>query len=320
VRNADRAVVLHDRATLQCASGPAASAPAAEGRTARAATAAEPDMTPSQRARMRVCLSAPVLTNGSVITDDLSTHSNLPSSDDETRTRQVFRIHVERESLVSVRLVPQTIVALALFDGCGPAAVRVAEDAPTGFVQITRVRTVSARLPPGDYPVVLVDDAPNARSSSYSLSVTTLPIEDPSLRVAPARLRAEARLCVGAMHIVPGNPVHGVLAAGRGLFAPHGCADGRGNEVVYVLHLERSRHLSFTLRSEFPAALYVRSACSDRASDLACHNTASVASQEFTEFDQDFAAGDYEVVVDAAAPSVHGNFVLNVIASGDLVL
>ncbi|MCC7538221.1 MAG: hypothetical protein IT379_18485 [Deltaproteobacteria bacterium] len=120
-------------------------------------------------------------------------------------------------------------------------------------------------------------------------------------------VRELERSCRAAPQLRTGRQVTGVTSGVDRFQAT--CAGGaRSPETVYQLRLRRRSSVRLELAAQYDAALYIRRACMDRASEIACNDDSTDAQHSLIE--QVLDAGTYFVFVDGFATNNQGSFTL----------
>jgi hypothetical protein len=159
---------------------------------------------------------------------------------------------------------------------------------------------IDTTLDPGRY-YVFVEAVGDGTRGGYTL--TTNEAESP----------VATDVCARALPIEPGTVVHGSTEGGADVL--HGsCASSRfpGPDATYSLTLAAAARVRVTVESEtrWDTGVYLRSACADPASELACNDDADDRFHALVSRTID--PGRYAITVDGYSADAHGPYTLAV--------
>lgn len=101
--------------------------------------------------------------------------------------------------------------------------------------------------------------------------------------------------CADPIDVEVGEPMRGITLEGQSRLRG-GCADSQAPERVYRLRLERPSVVRAYVDGRYDAMVYVRTRCSDAATELACNDDAADANHAYVARRLD--AGTYYIIVD----------------------
>jgi hypothetical protein len=139
---------------------------------------------------------------------------------------------------------------------------------------------------------------------------STLPL---ALLVATSSLSAQTRAptaCVSAPVIQEGAPVRGTTAGADDLFHASCARSALSGDRVFRLQVPRRSRVSLRLESDYDAALYVRRACDEEITEVACNDDAR--DTRHAALDLTLDAGAWFVFVDGFDVDEAGQFSLSV--------
>ena len=205
-----------------------------------------------------------------------------------------FALEVRQPSLLRASLESGSFDgSLALYRaGTPPEELRCNDDLPSGDVRHARLE---ASVAPGSY--LLVVDGANGEAGDFELFTELEPL--------PAR----EQVCASAARLQPARPTRDSTRGAANLFGGS-CGGGDGPEHVHALMLHEPARVRLRQQAEFDGALYLRAACDDGRSELACgaaspHGAAALIAAQLD-------AGTYYVFSDGFAREQGGGYVLSV--------
>ena len=206
---------------------------------------------------------------------------------------QAYEITLDRRAQVCIDMTSSYDGALFLQRECGQVQTEVAcnDDAPD-----TRHSALSETLDPGTYYVIASGYA--GGSGSYSVTAAVAESLEPT------------QVCAQAAPLVPGQLVTGTTAGCLPDTFQATCAAGaRSPEKVYRLDLsKRSRVRIEASTTSHDGALYLRSNCTDPASEVACNDDYRDTRHSLVTATLD--PGAYYVFADGYAEGNQGPFTL----------
>lgn len=129
-----------------------------------------------------------------------------------------------------------------------------------------------------------------------------------AMRPQPAPRTPTEAACANAPQLVPGIAARGNTSGQRDLFHAT-CAYGAASpDAVYRFHLDRPSHVALRVQGNYDTAVYLRAACDDVDSEVACNDDASDARHSAIE--ADLPPGDYFAFVDGYASGSAGFYTL----------
>jgi hypothetical protein len=130
-------------------------------------------------------------------------------------------------------------------------------------------------------------------------------------RTAPPETEADA--CANAPVLLPGEVVRATTSAAHDLFHAS-CAYGAASpDAVYTFHLAQPARVSLRVSGSYDTVVYVRSACADPDSELACNDDSTDI--HHSAVDATLPAGDYYAFVDGYASGNRGFYTLSLATS-----
>jgi hypothetical protein len=179
-------------------------------------------------------------------------------------------------------------------------------DGPTLECSVPRdgsAARIDTTLDPGRY-YVFVEAVGDGSRGTYTL--TTNEAESPEA----------ADVCARARPIEPGAVVHGTTEGGADVL--HGsCATSRfpAPDVTYSLTLASAARVRVSVESEsrWDTGVYIRSACADPESEVACNDDAD--DRFHARIARTLQAGRYAVTVDGYSADAHGPFTISLESS-----
>lgn len=180
---------------------------------------------------------------------------NTPCIDDDSPApERVHSFEITTRTQISARITSSYDATLYIMRECGGEVLGCNDDENENDTSSSRV---DVTLEPGTYYAV-VDGYGASASGTYELTITETPLQD------------IATVCQAAPALVPGNPVTGNTSS-RADYFQSTCADGsRSPDYVYRLDVARRSRLRVRQQSAHDGSLYVRSACANAASEIAC--------------------------------------------------
>lgn len=168
---------------------------------------------------------------------------------------RVYRLEVTQRSQVSVQLQSAFDGALYILRACGDVASVVDCNDDAGDTSHSRLDTT---LEPGTYFVVV--DGYGDAAGAFELMVSSAP------------LRSIAEVCQDAPVLAPGRAQSGTTE-GQADYFQATCAGGAASpDRVFRLDVPQRSRLRVRQNSDHDGALYVRSACDDATTELACND------------------------------------------------
>lgn len=207
-----------------------------------------------------------------------------------TAPEHVYWFELAERSVVTAVLNSSYDGALYLLSQCGDTRSEFAcnDDAPT-----TSRSEVRANLEAGLYYIVV--DGYGAGAGDYEVSLEVNP------------MRSEAEVCDAATVLPIGTPVAGSTATSADYFAATCSAATPGPDQVYALDIASRSRLRVRMQSTHDGALYMRTACADGASEIACNETFGAG---HNLINMTIDPGRYYVFADGATASAMGDYSL----------
>lgn len=168
---------------------------------------------------------------------------------------RVYRLTVAERAQMTAVLESGFDGALYIQSTCGQAQSELAcnDDAPD-----TSRSEVSATLEPGEYFVIV--DGYGDGAGTYDLLVSLAP------------LQSLAAICGDAPALPLGQPVSGTTQGLPNYFQATCAGGARSSERVYRLDVAQRSRLRLAQESDHDGAIYVRRACEDATSEIACND------------------------------------------------
>lgn len=167
----------------------------------------------------------------------------------------VYGLTVEHRAQVTITINSDYDGALYLLGACNEPRSEIAcnDDAPN----ISRSQ-IEATLDPGTYYVVV--DAYGSGAGEFELIAQATDLQN------------LAQVCQGAAALAPGQAVTG-STAGQPSYFTATCAGGaRSSDRVYAVDVPSRSRMRVRMQSTYDAAVYVRRACQDPNSEVACND------------------------------------------------
>lgn len=223
--------------------------------------------------------------------------SCLPSDDGDGAPELVYALTVERRQLVTVAVEQR-----GNYDGAVYIRSGTCEDPGAEVPQAcnddegdTSHSRVSAPLDPGQYFIFV--DGYGRNRGHFSMTVTARDV--PSI----------ADVCQNAPTLTPNTPVTGQLSAQElNLFTCRCGGGGRGVDRPYRLDVPQESRVQLHQESDYDGVIYVRRACGEAASEVACNDDAEDI--QHARINTVLTAGTYYVFTDAYQPNGQGNYTL----------
>lgn len=227
--------------------------------------------------------------------------SCLPGGDDDNggggAPELVYALTVERRQLVTV-----SVEQSGNYDGavylragtCEDPGAEVPQSCNDDFGDVSHSR-VSVPLEPGQYFIFV--DGYGRNRGQFAMTVTARDV--PSL----------AEVCQNAATLTPNTPVTGQLSTqDLNLFTARCGGGGRGPDRPYRLDVPQESRVQIHQESDYDGVIYVRRACGDAASEVACNDDAEDV--QHARINTVLTAGTYYVFTDAYPPQAQGNYTL----------
>jgi hypothetical protein len=203
----------------------------------------------------------------------------------------VYALQVERRMLVTIAAEQDYDGALYLRSDCDDQESEVAcndDDQNTSHSRIAQV------LEPGTYYVFA--DGYSDNEGSYTLTVTGADVPTPQ------------EVCQNAPALTPGQAMSGQTSGDPDIFHA-GCASGaRGPDHVYRLDVQQESRVQIHQESDYDGVLYVRRACAEQASEVACNDDAF--DTQHSRINKILPPGTYYVFTDGFTGQSAGNFTM----------
>jgi hypothetical protein len=219
----------------------------------------------------------------------------------------VHVIEVDRRQRVQLVATGEGQRALFVRRSCAGGGAGASNfDGPTLECSVPRdgsAARIDTTLDPGRY-YVFVESVGDGSRGTYTL--TTNEAESPEA----------ADVCARARPIEPGAVVHGTTEGGADVL--HGsCATSRfpAPDVTYALTLASAARVRVSVESEsrWDTGVYIRSACADPESEVACNDDAD--DRFHARIARTLQAGSYAVTVDGYSADAHGPFTISLESS-----
>ncbi len=219
----------------------------------------------------------------------------------------VHVIEVDRRQRVQLVATGEGQRALFVRRSCAGGGAGASNfDGPTLECSVPRdgsAARIDTTLDPGRY-YVFVEAVGDGSRGTYTL--TTNEAESPEA----------ADVCARARPIEPGAVVHGTTEGGADVL--HGsCATSRfpAPDVTYALTLASAARVRVSVESEsrWDTGVYIRSACADPESEVACNDDAD--DRFHARIARTLQAGSYAVTVDGYSADAHGPFTISLESS-----
>jgi hypothetical protein len=223
---------------------------------------------------------------GSDITGSCSTSQDAPDL--------VYALNLSEASRVRVRMVRSDMrVAFYLQSTCGAQASEVTCVAATPQDPSPMLERV---LNAGNY-FLIVDGVDENEFGDFEMNVEI------------ASTREIEQQCRQAPMLRPGTPATGTTS-GVDEFHASCAGNARSPENIYRLQLRRRQLVRLSLESQYDAAIYVRRACLDESTELACNDDHQDTRHSMVEVT--LGPGTYYVFVDGYSSGNQGAYTLNV--------
>jgi len=184
--------------------------------------------------------------------------------------------------------------ALALYaDNSQPSELRCVDDTPSGDLHHARL---DLALSPGRYLVVV--DGASGEAGDFELFAELEPL--PSI----------ADTCAGAKPLQAGTTLRESTRGGVHLFSATCGGGAQGPEQVHRLEVEQPSRLRVRQRAEYDGSLYVRAACEDASSEVACNDDYQTSGSSLVA--ARLAPGTYYVFSDSYSRDHSGEYTLAV--------
>ncbi len=206
---------------------------------------------------------------------------------------QVYRLEVEERSQLRAVLSSTYDGVLYIMSACGDMRSELGcnDDNPD-----TTRSQLDVTLDPGEY--FLVVDGYGEESGDFD-SVTQL-----------SELRPVSAVCGEATTLVPGQPASGTTSGVPNYFQATCAGGARSADRVYTLDVSSRSRMRLRQQSDHDGALYVRRACDDPTSEIACND--DFRDEHHSLITTVVDPGRYYVYADGYGSSAAGNFTLSV--------
>lgn len=138
----------------------------------------------------------------------------------------------------------------------------------------------------------------------------TAPLLLASLAFAPAARAQAVAACEAAPALIEGQAMRGSTVGTLDRFHASCARSALSGDRVYRLSVPRRARVALRLVADYDAALYVRRACDEEPSEVACNDDAG--DTRHAALDLDLDAGDWFVFVDGFDTEESGRFALTV--------
>ncbi len=204
---------------------------------------------------------------------------------------QVYRVTLDRRTQLSAVLQSGFDGALYLSRRCGdPSAELVCnDDSPD-----TTRSQIDATLDPGDY--YLVVDGYGNEAGEYDLVVQL------------SELQSASAICSEAQTLVVGQPVSGTTLGVPNYFQATCAGGAQSGDRVYRLDVPARSRYRVRQQSDHDGAVYLRRACDDPTTELACND--DFHDQRHSLLSGVLDSGRYFVFSDGYATGQSGNFTI----------
>ena len=194
---------------------------------------------------------------GQPVTGDTSGGPNRmqgPCAEGDAPER-VYQLTLEARAQLSAVLQSTYDGALYLLRQCGQIASMVDCNDDAGDTSHSRLDTT---LDAGTY--FLVVDGYGSAAGAYELMVNLTP------------LRSVSAVCADATALTPGQPASGTTEGGADYFQATCAGGARSPDRVFRLDVPQRSRVRIRQSTDHDGALYVRSACEDPATEIACND------------------------------------------------
>lgn len=202
----------------------------------------------------------------------------------------VYVLQLDRRQQVTVAAEQDYDGALYLRSSCADEESELACNDDDEDVHHSRLVAV---LDPGTY--YLFADGFGQNTGQYTLTVTGQDVPTPQ------------EVCQNASALSPGQAVTGQTSSDVDVFQGS-CAPAHGPDRVYRLEVQQESRLQIVQESDYDGVLYVRRACADAASELACND--DVEDVQHSRINTIVPPGTYYVFTDGYSANASGNFTL----------
>lgn len=207
----------------------------------------------------------------------------------------VYRLDVQNRVRFRARVMDAEFPsAMYIQRQCGQASTEVVCAAGGGAGGTTALDTV---LTPGQYFLV-VD---GVGQDHFGAARIEMQLDD---------LQVLEQACQQAPRLRPGRTVTGDTSSSRDRFQASCAGGARSSDLVYQLVLPRRSRVRITATQQYDGAIYIRSACTDPGTEVACNDDAPDNRHSSVEAVLD--RGTYYVYVDGFADNSQGSFTMDV--------
>lgn len=202
------------------------------------------------------CASPIVVTTGEpysgTTTGAAATMDTPCVSEQGSAPERVHSFELTERTQITARITSSYDGTLYIMRQCGGEVLGCNDDEAD-----TTSSRVDLTLEPGTY-YAIVDGFGSGAQGSYELTITETVLQD------------VATVCQAAPSLIPGQAVTGTTV-GRADYFQSTCADGsRSPDHVYQLDVPQRSRLRVRQQSAHDGSIYVRSACANAASEIAC--------------------------------------------------
>jgi hypothetical protein len=228
---------------------------------------------------------------GQTVTGDTSRMRNSHSGScaEGEAGEQVYVLQVDRRMLVTIASEQDYDGTLYLRSECEDPDSEIAcndDDRSTSHSRISQV------LDPGTYYVFA--DGWSDDEGSFTLTVTGAEVPSPQ------------EVCQNAPVLMPGQAMSGQTLGEPDLFRASCAAGARGPERVYRLEVPQESRVQISQESDYDGVLYVRRACGEQATEVACNDDAW--DTQHARINKILPPGTYYVFADGYAPQSAGSY------------
>ncbi len=207
----------------------------------------------------------------------------------------VYRLDIQNRVRLRARMANGEFpAAMYVQRQCGQTSSEVVCAAGGGPRAPTEIDAV---LTPGQYFLVVDGVA----ADHFGAARVEIALED---------LQALEQACQQAPRLRPGRTVTGDTSSSRDRFQATCAGNARSNDLVYQLVLPRRSRVRITSSQQYDGAIYIRSSCTDRSTEVACNDDAPDNRHSAVEAVLD--RGTYFVFVDGFADNSQGSFTMDV--------
>lgn len=230
---------------------------------------------------------------GQTVTGDTSNarHQHGASCAEGEAGERVYVLQLERRMHVTVVAEQDYDGTLYIRSDCDDQESEIACNDDDGGTSRSRISQV---LDPGTYYIFA--DGYRDEAGSFTLTVTGTEVPSPQ------------EVCQNASPLPIGQAVTGQGTGEPDIFHAS-CANGaRGPDRVYRLDVQQESRLQLYQETDYDGVLYVRRACADQGSEVACNDDAE--DTQHSRINTILPAGTYYVFTDGFSSQAAGNYTL----------